>query len=198
MSTYYTFYSEVEINGKWVLLNPRFMGEQTHTYWNGSRFYFEDTCNALRNGSGRYITNVSDISDELADHIRIWDYSTPSISENGELHSDCRLLTIPVEEMQRIAEKDNKKRAYVPVDELQQFQNNETDGIYEHITVSEYKELDRELQSHYVWFEWEDESSPSKYCRHILKRHNMLLKMSTDVLDHDEKVGDSRLILSID
>lgn len=200
MGTYYTFYSEVEINGKWELLNPKFMGEQTVTYWNGSRSYFGETCDELREISDGYIRNISDMSSGLVEYFKSISYDdTPFANDKGDLNPAYTMISIPAEIMKELAEKDTKKKAYVPVDELQNFKNGTSEEIYDYISVTEYKDLDKELQSHYEWYEWENETSPSEYCRRILSVHNTLLDVSTNEIKYDKdfKIGQSRLILSI-
>lgn len=54
--------------------------------------------------------------------------------------------------------------------EVAAFQNNESDNIWDFVSVDEYRKMEDELKKAYQYFEWNDRSGAYRYYEEIQKK----------------------------
>ena len=180
MSVYYNFYTEAFLKDEWHCIDPvglyvRFNGEIHQelysTFWNGSRSYFGEAWDRLRENAGAI--RFSETSPEFQKHILdSLEDSYAWAEEDEEAHvvhrqeliqfMDKNLLTIPYKVFIDML-PDEHEHTYHGVyhkDAITAFNNGELEDLYEReLSTEEYAKLDGDMRKVYAYFEWDDPMS---------------------------------------
>ena len=170
MGNEYHIYTEAKIDNKWVCINPYapkfdkdldLTGHNlTQTYWNGSRSYFSETFNKIKNEG--YSVKYEDISDTLKKYYT-------------EDRADIYAFAIPVNTMKKCVGngKETECSGFVTEEAIFDYKHNGYE-IVDHLTTQEYLELPEEARKLYKAFNW---NNPFGWYEHF-----------KDILAHNEFV----------
>lgn len=158
MSTYYFVYVEAKVNNKWYLISgrsPRIQDDGTvdfkpnETYYNGSRSYFSNTFDKLRD-IGTYGT-FADASDDIKE---IYKYAVESENDGRTVYED--IIFVKYGDFIKWADtEEHDSHGVIHKDHIFAFENGDLEELYgeEH---DDLKDLTEEERSQYSYYEWDD------------------------------------------
>lgn len=178
MSTYYNIYTEANINGKWICIDgmvPKLEYDYEkhernenkieykleYTYWNGSRSYFGDTYDRLRDWGKR--TSFSDLSKELQDE---WKGAIEIEADGGYVDKP-----IVVDYSRIESSVDFKKFDYhrvVRKDQIFRYESGEDEDIW--IEEIDMGNLSEEQKKEFQYYEWDDPMGANAHLKVIKER----------------------------
>ena len=82
-----------------------------------------------------------------------------------------RSMTVDKEKYRQMLNASGKEHsAFALRSEVAAFQNDESDDIWDFVSVDEYRKMDDELKKAYQYFEWNDRSGAYRYYEEIQKK----------------------------
>lgn len=161
MSADFFIFTEAKVKGKWYAIGgdvPHFVKTDeglslemrpTETYWNGSRSYFGETYDKLRNigRAGRF--------SELSEVVQRLFHSSVEHEEDGELlYSDVIIVDYGV--FRKYAEtSEHDRHGFVHKDAIFAFENGESEELWS-TDYEDIAELSKEEKRQYRYYEWDD------------------------------------------
>lgn len=164
MSTYYTFYAEVKIDGKWVGLSPYV---KTHDgkfkikplIWGQSALY--ETYLEMTDATSARCGLPEDVSKELlevfhAPNEKTMDFWGKNEITWGEYYTHCVHTVDYTEAVVNRIKKDRpyKFQGYVSKCLIAAFEVGEIEDLGTWLTKEEYKKLPAKEKVEYAWYEW--------------------------------------------
>ena len=171
MGTDYFFYTEAKIDNTWYGIDPRILRLQNreepltykinYTYWNGSRSYFGETYDKLKDISKPI--RLEDTSTEFRiDHLLGW----RGDDKDAIPYYDNMLRVMNFSQLMSL--NSNKKmhdyHGLYRKDSIALFEAGEIEDLYDDISPEDYSALDDEAKKVYQYYEWDD---PMGWRRHI-------------------------------
>lgn len=161
MSSSYHIYTELKCEDGWHCIDPWFPKADgqwvlTETYFSGSRTYFGETFDKLREIG---VTNPQDISEEILKF-----HPEPKEQEND----DCRFadyarqnrIAVPFSAIRNALPSGNQKQhcGVYHKDRIFEFENGERDDLFEcEVSAKEYTKMPEEIRSKvYKYYEWDE------------------------------------------
>lgn len=165
MSTSYFIFTEVLANDQWHCINPQVMKllpiEQlilVPTLRSDSRYQFEKAYRQLE-CDGHPFT-VDEMSRNLQASVNDW--LTPE---------DSVRIAVCYDDILKLLNTSGKEHsAFALRFEVAAFQNDESDNIWDFVSVDEYRKMEDELKKAYQYFEWNDRSGAYRYYEEIQKK----------------------------
>lgn len=165
MSASYSFYVEMEINGKWHCINPKYPHfkpdynnhkvldeyeyESQVTYWNGSRSYFGAAYDKFCE-IGKTI-KYSELSEELQSIYK----KSCELEENDEMVW-CKPVAVDYEYLINFVKDDEyDSHGLVHKDVLFEYKNGDREELYA-LDHEEARDLSSEEMKSYEYYEWDD------------------------------------------
>lgn len=151
MSADYMLYTEVKHkDGNWHAMNGMYYSEKeekyilTETYWNGSRTYFNNTYNKLKE-IGKSI-KASELSEDVLKKEN-W------VKEDA----DAPIISVSWKELQKAIPRTNRKElsGFVAKRDIWAYEN-DNDEICEYLSGEMYRALSEEEKKEYEFYEWDD------------------------------------------
>lgn len=151
MGADYTLYTEVKRkDGNWHAMNGMYYSEKeeqyvlSETYWNGSRTYFNNTYNKIKE-IGKSI-KASELSEDV---LKKEDW----VKED----TDAPIISVSWKELQKAIPKTNRKElsGFVAKRNIWAYEN-DNDEICEYLSGEMYRALSEEEKKEYEFYEWDD------------------------------------------
>lgn len=150
MSASYYIYTEMLINGKWESVCPyaknikRDKLSMIETYYSGSRSYFNETFEKLREIGINADKNT--VSEEIS--------SRHSESWNNDNYP--YVFVVDYDVFKKYTPKNNEKEmhGYVSKNDVFNYEKGELDEIWNYLNINEYRELTPEEKEYYRYYEW--------------------------------------------
>ena len=184
MGVDYFVYTEAKIGDKWISIDPnipklidkrkdykephRYDGDyelkHTETYWNGSRSYFRQTYDKLREiGSEIKFTDLSDgVKKE-------WQSSVENEEKCDDGWQWYRPIQVDYKEfLKYVHPKQFDSHGMVHKDVVFQFENGDLEDMYA-VDHDEYAELTPEERKSYVYYEWDDTMGWNSHFKDLAK-----------------------------
>ena len=165
MSTSYFIFTEVQVNGQWYCINPKVMRLLpikhlivVPTLRSDARYQFEKAYRQLEHDGCPF--TVDEMSENL--QASVTDWLAPEDSVRIAVYYDDIL------KMLNASGKEHS--AFALRSEIAAFQNDESDDIWDFVSVDEYRKMDDELKKAYQYFEWNDRSGAYRYYEEIQKK----------------------------
>lgn len=186
MSAEYSLYTEIEIDGIWHAVNGRVLNTQTmkpelsETYHSGSRSYFSQSMNKIREIG--FHLSINDLSKAVKD-ANTWIGNDKSVPIYGcSLSALRKCVPNPAE---------HECHGFVTKDDIFAVEHGELEESMEALSVSEYRELDDEEKKAYSYYEWDASDGWYATFREILEHVKWQLREWEDVnfqVPDDEKI----------
>lgn len=166
MGSEYTIYTEAKIDNEWICLNSYVVDKKTKkysltpTYWNGSRTYFSDALNKIRDIG--YVIPYHEISKEIQ-------------TEFGYDEEDIEYFhayAFYAKDLIRLSDSSiHSCSGYVTEKDIFKFEK-EHEDIYEYLSLSEYLELDEEAKKLFKSYNWDPYDSWIYQFKKIVESYN--------------------------
>lgn len=165
MSTSYFIFTEIQVDGLWHCINPKVtrLLPIEHlivvpTLRTDARTQFEKAYRQL-NHDGQLFA-IDEMSENLKSAVSDWLDPEDSIR-----------IAVCYDDILKLLNASGKEHsAFALRSEVAAFQNDESDDIWDFVSVSEYKQMDDELKKAYQYFEWNDRSGAYRYYEEIQKK----------------------------
>lgn len=177
MGADYYVYTEIKRDNKWYALNGKYYNEHTNTYeigptyTNGSRTYFSNTHNKLKEDG--YVITSSELSDDVL------------AAEDWFADDSDRAVAISLSDMRNALPKSNRHEycGYVYKQDIYDYEN-KGDDIYEWLPPEEYMALPEDVKKAYEFYEWSDPAGWFVHYKDILAivNHQVLEYMNVNHL----------------
>ena len=149
MGADYYIYTEIKRNGEWHSLNGKHYKERTGTYeitptyTNGSRSYFSNTYNKLR---------------DIGNIVNRPELSTETLAAEDWFSDDSdRAIVVSLTELRNAMPKNNRHEhcGYVYKEDIYNYEN-ENEEIYDWLSPDAYMTLSEDVKKAYEFYEWND------------------------------------------
>lgn len=165
MSTSYFIFTEIQVDGIWHCINPKVtrLLPIEHliivpTLRTDARLQFEKAYRQLNHDGQPFA--VDEMSENLQASVTDWLDPEDSIR-----------IAVCYDDILKLLNASGKEHsAFALRSEVAAFQNDESDDIWDFVSVSEYKQMDDELKKAYQYFEWNDRSGAYRYYEEIQKK----------------------------
>ena len=189
MSTSYYIFTEVKVNGEWHCINgkiTRLMPIEhpiiAPTFHTDARRYFEKAYLQLCDDGYRF--DMEDLSENL--RIAVTEWADPD---------DSIKLAVSYDNILKMLNASGKEHcAFALRSEVAEYENDETDDIYEYVSVKEYRQMDDELKKAYQYYEWNDRSGAYRYYDEIHKEVASQLR-DWKTVNPGEVIEDIRIVM---
>ena len=164
-STSYFIFTEVQVNDQWHCINPQVMKllpiehlVLVPTLRSDSRYQFEKAYRQLEYDGHPF--TVGEMSRNLQASVNDW--LTPE---------DSVRIAVCYDDILKLLNASGKEHsAFALRSEVAAFQNDESDNIWDFVSVDEYRKMEDELKKAYQYFEWNDRSGAYRYYEEIQKK----------------------------
>lgn len=165
MSTSYFIFTEAQVNGQWYCINPKVMRLLpiehlivVPTLRSDARYQFEKAYRQLEHDGCPF--TVDEMSENLQASVTDWLAPEDSVR-----------IAIDYDDILKMLNASGKEHsAFALRSEVAAFQNDESDDIWDFVSVDEYRKMDDELKKAYQYFEWNDRSGAYRYYEEIQKK----------------------------
>lgn len=165
MSTSYFIFTEIQVNGQWYCINPKVMRLLpiehlivVPTLRSDARYQFEKAYRQLEHDGCPF--TVDEMSENLQASVTDWLAPEDSVR-----------IAIDYDDILKMLNASGKEySAFALRSEVAAFQNDESDDIWDFVSVDEYRKMDDELKKVYQYFEWNDRSGAYRYYEEIQKK----------------------------
>jgi hypothetical protein len=167
MGADYIFYTEVKRDGVWHAMNGKYYSEEkkdyvlAETYWNGSRSYFGETYNKIKE------IGVSVPTKELSEEVLLKESWLTEDDDDDYPYA----VVVDWKEFAAAIPKTKRKDScgYVHKSAIWEYEA-EGSEIYEYLSGEEYNELSDAVKKEYEFYEWNDPTGWRSYFKEIAKR----------------------------
>ena len=191
MSTTYTIFTEVKVNNTWHCIDPLSIRQMpiehpviVPTFQTDARTAFEQAYRQLID-DGRCIS-PNDISENLKKSITDW--LEPGDRSICAINYDCI--------RKRLNASGKEHCAFALKSEVAAFENDESEDIWDFVSVNEYKRMDEELKKAYQYYEWNGRSGAYRFYDQIQKTIFSHLS-DWKTVNQAEAVEDIRVLLFV-
>lgn len=165
MSISYFIFTEIQVNGQWYCINPKVMRLLPIEYLivvptlrSDARYQFEKAYRQLEHDGCPF--TVDEMSENLQASVTDWLAPEDSVR-----------IAIDYDDILKMLNASGKEHsAFALRSEVAAFQNDESDDIWDFVSVDEYRKMDDELKKVYQYFEWNDRSGAYRYYEEIQKK----------------------------
>jgi hypothetical protein len=167
MGADYIFYTEVKRDGVWHAMNGKYYSEEkkdyvlAETYWNGSRSYFGETYNKIKE------IGFSVPTKELSEEVLLKESWLIEDDDDDYLYA----VAVDWKEFADAIPKTKRKDScgYVHKRNIWEYEAEDIE-INDYLSGSEYNELSEAEKKEYEFYEWDDLTSWQSYFKEIAKR----------------------------
>lgn len=162
MGTTYTLFTEIKADGRWICINGEVKRLQpiehpvmVPTLRTDARLSFANAYRELKEDG--YGIRLEEISDNLRTAVVNW--------LNPET---CLDFAVDYDMIRTICSRTGKEHcAFALRSEVADFENGESDDIWEFVSATEYRKMDEELRKAYQYYEWNAQSGAYRYYEEI-------------------------------
>lgn len=162
MGTTYTLFTEIKVDNRWICINGevRRMQPIEHpvmvpTLRTDAKLSFAKAYRELQEDG--YAITVDELSDNLRAGVTNWLNPENSIE-----------FAVDYDKIRQMRVRSGKEHcAFALRSEIANYENGESDDIWDFVSVAEYKRMDDELKKAYQYYEWNDLSGVYRYYEEI-------------------------------
>lgn len=165
MSTSYFIFTEIQVNSHWHCINSKVtrLLPIEHpiivpTLRTDARLQFEKAYRQLSH-DGRPFT-----VDEMSENLQI------SVTDWVDPENSVRIAVCYDDILKMLNAAGKEHCAFALRSEVAAFQNDESDEIWDFVSVNVFKQMDDELKKAYQYFEWNDRSGAYHYYEELQKK----------------------------
>ena len=162
MGTTYTLFTEIKVDNRWICINGEVKRLQpiehpvmVPTLRTDEKLSFAKAYRELQEDG--YAITADELSDNLLTGAANW--------LNPE---SCTVFAVDYDKIRQMRVRSGKEHcAFALRSEIADYENGESDDIWDFVSVAEYKRMDDELKKAYQYYEWNDLSGVYRYYEEI-------------------------------
>ena len=162
MGTTYTLFTEIKVDNRWICINgevkrmrPIEHPVMVPTLRTDAKLAFAKAYRELSEDG--YPLTADEVSENLRTGASNW------------LHLEsCIEFAVDYDKIRKLRVRSGKEHcAFALRSEIADYENGESDDIWDFVSVAEYKRMDDELKKAYQYYEWNDQSGVYRYYEEI-------------------------------